>query len=361
MAIDDFEVVFDGFDLPDDVTDLKDDENSLEGDPIDLSDLDDPFTTESEEEDGDEDIDLPDDGDIEIPFGKTNTSKPSEKDIIQGSSLLLQDLGLFSLEKDEKIETLEDLQNVLSEKAAGAILQGLVDETPDIGKNLVAYVLNKGQDLTVEDLKAFYTQNLQEVDLTNLSFSNENIQDAREYMESKLTEKGLPTSVIKSALDTLEIENKLLEEANAYLEKDKQEMSTSKKVEESAEQRKKRLDGEKAFANNIVTKIQSSKWKPEKQQQVAGLIRNGEVLEFAKTALNDPELLVTFAELLTYYNKEKKEFNLEALAKKEATREVENQKKSLFQDYLSSLGSNKSADIETPLSGNGKKATFKKL
>lgn len=360
MAIDTFEAVFDGFDLPDDIINPDNQQEPIDDDTIDLGDDDDnSFDVPEFDDDDDEDNEQ---DDFQINFGDSSGKKVSETDIVKGSSLLLQDLGLFTLGENEKIETLEDLEHILKDKAAGSILQSLVDGTPDIGKNLVSYILNKGEDLTVEDLKSFYNQNLNEVDLTNLEFTNENVQDAREYLELKLQEKGLTKSVIKSALDSLEVENKLLEEANDYLKKDKEEIATSKKVVESAADRQKRLDGEKKFTNTIVTKIQGSKWKPEKQQQVAGLIRNGEVLDFAKEALNDPELLVTFAELLTYYDKEKKEFNLKALGQKEATNEIDKQKKSLFRDYMSSLGNGGTADINTPLSdGSGKKATFKRI
>ena len=368
--INDFTPVFEGlnFDSDDDLTkvgtpggpdpvDDNDDDDSLTDDVVIIPDN---LDLSSGGGGGDDD-----EGDLEDSFNKlfsnkTPENKAPESLIVEGASKLLQDIGLYSLKEGEAdVTTVEELELLLKERAAETVLTGLVESTPELGRNLVAFVLNKGEDLTKDDLQAFYTSYLQEIDISDLSFSAENEDEARAYLEEKYKEKGLRPSVIKTSLDALDVENALIEEANKYLEDDKKAVTTTKKVEETKEQRAKRLAEEKQFVTTVTTSIKESNWKPEKKQQVASIIKNNEIVDFANEALNDPTLMVKFAELLTYYNKEKKEFNLEALGKKEATKQVEKTKDSIFANFMKSQGSTKTADDSTGGEKPKEKATFR--
>lgn len=336
----------------DDNDGLKDDDFVVQlSDDLDLGDS------------GDSDDDPDDDADkaFQNLFKQSQSAELTEDVLVTGTSKLLQDIGLFTLAEGEEIKSLDDLEGILKERAGETILSSFIDETPDLGKDVISFILNKGENLTKEDLTAFYATYLNELDISELSFDDNSISQARDYLEVKYKEKGLRPSVIKTSLDALEVDGTLLEEANALLDKDKAASATKKSVTESKQERENRLKSEREFVSSVTNTIKTSNWKPEKMQKVASIIKNGEIVDFANSALNDPDLMVKFAEVLTYYNAEKKEFDFTPVAKKEATKEIENTKNSLFRDFLQSKGTSKTSQDTTEGKTPQKKASFRTI
>lgn len=355
--------LFESLDIKvDDFTKADENKDDDESPPVDIAD-DSVIMLPSDADLADlfDDVDTGDDDDnFVLPSTQTNTT-PNEEVILGGVSALLQDIGLLQLEEDEKIDSIESLELLLRDRGGRTIMDGLIASTPEVGQDLMSYILNKGDTLTTDDLRDFYNTYLNDVDLQSLEFSDSTIDDARSYLEKKYREKGLRETTIKTSIDALEVENTLLEEANALLNKEKETLSAKTKVQESQVDRTKRLNDEKVFVSKIKESITKSEWKPEKMGQVASIIKNNEIVTFANQALDDPELMVKFAEILTYYDKDKKEFNLEALGKKVATKEVEKTRNSLFSDFMKSSGNNIVADDVKAGGKNPQKASFRTI
>jgi hypothetical protein len=310
------------------------------------SDLPDEEEEEFEQDDNEElfDLDEEEEDVSELPLNEVKSA--------QATAEVLKQLGLIL--PDSEINSYDDVEDLLKTQAPQAIVNAMVDDLPDFGKNLAVFVLNKGSELTKEDLKDFYNDFFQDELVSTMSFSEDNIEDAKSFLRTEFKNKGMRESVINKTLDALEIEDELLDEANNILTEKKKTLRTTEKAEISTQTSQQKRDEEVAFIKSIRQEIVGTGWKKERQEKVLDVIANNKVSEVIRDAFSDPKSYVEFANLLSYYDFKTKSFDLTDFLNKAATKEVEKQKSSIFRDAYTSKGSG-GASEDTPKPGSRNK------
>jgi hypothetical protein len=302
--------------------------------------LDDDEESEEEEDGEEEEGQLP------------NLPVADEKASAKAIASVLQEMGLLNPEKD--IESYDDVEELLKTQAPQSLANAMIDELPDYGKNLALFVLSKGSDLTKDDLKDFYMSFFEDELMESLQdFSEDTIEDAKSFLRNEYKAKGLKDSTINKTLDALEIEEELLEEANSMLKEKKKLSKSAYKAQEASKQSTEKKIDEVQFIKQIRSEVNETKWKPERQKKVLDIIANNKIKDVISDAINNPKSLVAFANLLSYYDFEKKEFDLTDFVNQKATQEVEKTKSSIFRDAIKSAGSG--GGDETPPKKSKKK------
>lgn len=304
------------------------DEDFIEDDPFELEEDDD----ESEEQGEEEKESLQ-----KLPVA-------DEKKTAAATAAVLKEMGLINPEGE--LTSLDDLEDLLKTQAPQALVTAMVDELPDFGKNLAIFVLSKGADLTKDDLRDFYADFFQDELLESMNFDDDNIEDAKQFLRQEYKAKGMRDSVINKTIDALDLEEELLDEANKLLEERKAQSKSATKATQSMKESQERKIDEVAFIKSVRGEIQSRNWKPERQKKVLDVIANNRIKDVIRDAVDNPKSLVAFANILSYYDFESKDFDLTDFVAKVATAEVEKTKASIFRDAFKSAGSGSSGDGE---------------
>jgi hypothetical protein len=302
-----------------------------------------PQTTPEEDEEEEEDDDeLAPEYDEPFIIGEEEGSEVQNLPLdevrsAQATAEVLKQIGLILPESE--INSYDDVEDLLKTQAPQSIANAMVEDLPDFGRDLAIFVLNKGSELTKEDIKEFYNDLFQDELIQSASFSEDNLDDAKTFLKKEFKAQGMRESVINKTLDALEVEDELLDEANALLEEKKKVSKTSAKAEQATQTANEKRQDEVAFIKTIRQEIVDTGWKKERQAKVLDVIANNKVSEIIKDALNDPKSFVAFANLLSYYDFKTKNFDLTDFLAKAATEEVEKTKKSIFRDAFNSKGS----------------------
>lgn len=263
----------------------------------------------------------------------------------QATAEVLKQIGLILPESE--INSYDDVEDLLKTQAPQAIANAMVEDLPDFGKNLAIFVLNKGAELTRQDIKEFYNDFFADELVQTMSFSEDNLEDAKTFLKAEYKAKGMRESVINKTLDALEVEDELLDEANELLETKKKSLKTTEKAEQTSQTAQQKREEEVAFIKTIRQEIVETGWKKERQEKVLDVIANNKVSDIIRDALADPKSFVAFANILSYYDFKTKNFDLTDFLAKAATKEVEKTKNSIFRDAFTSKGGG-GASAETP-------------
>ena len=292
-----------------------------------------PFELDEDEEE--DEADEEDEEGLQLPVA-------NESAAAKATALVLKEIGLINPEKD--VESYDDLEDVLKVQAPQAVANALISELPEYGKNLALFILNKGEDLTKQDLKDFYNSFFEDELVENMSFDEDNIEEAKSFLRQEFKAKGLKNATIEKTLDALDLEGEILDEANSILEEKKKQSKTAEKVAKSSEESNSKKIDEVNFVKSIRTEISQTNWREDRQKKVLSMIANNQIKDVISDAFQNPKTLVAFANLLSYYDFDKKEFDLTDFFQKEATKEVEKVKKSIFKDAMRSAGSGGASD-----------------
>lgn len=277
----------------------------------------------------------------------------------QATAEVLKQIGLILPESE--INSYDDVEDLLKTQAPQAIANAMVDDLPDFGKNLALFVLNKGSELTREDIREFYNDFFADELVQTMSFSEDNLEDAKTFLKAEYKAKGMRESVINKTLDALEVEDELLDEANELLETKKKSLKTTEKAVETSQTAQQKREDEVAFIKTIRQEIVDTGWKKERQEKVLDVIANNKVSEIIRDALADPKSFVAFANLLSYYDFKTKNFDLTDFLAKAATKEVEKTRQSIFRDAFTSKGSGGASDQAPNPSTRNKLAGLKPI
>jgi len=292
---------------------------------------------EIDEDEEDEDL-------SNLPLAEVKSAKATAE--------VLKQIGLILPDSD--INSYDDIEDLLKLQAPQSIVNAMVEDLPDFGQNLAIFVLNKGSELTRQDLKDFYEDFFEDETVNSLSFSEDNLNAAREFLKAEYKIKGMRESVINKALDALDIEDELIDEANALLVDKKKKLKTEEKAQNTVVESQNKRNEEVAFIKSIRQEIVDTGWKKERQEKVLDVIANNKISEVIRDAFSDPKSYVEFANLLTYYDFKTKKFDMTDFLNKEATKHIEKQKSSIFRDAYTSKGSGSSSE-DMPKKGSRSK------
>ena len=233
---------------------------------------------------------------------------------------------------DGSPEKLETYMENIGYYAFNKVAEGIGED----GKNLLKYALALGEDVSKEKLQEFFSVRAQvpEIDfddedevkaflkdyyLATNQYGEDDVDDRIEFLETK----GKLSSFAEKHY------NELLENINAYEE---QQIS----IEQQKQQAKQEL------FNSVKTELMSYEWSLEKKKQVADKLNNKEFRRINNMIQQSPKALIQLADLYTYFDEEKQEFDLSSLiqkrqATKKAEKSLDNLEKNSFSSSLSSI------------------------
>lgn len=240
------------------------------------------------------------------------------------------------IDEDEEFdgtpEKLEHYMQNIGYYAFNKVAENLGDD----GKNLLKYALSLGEDASKERLQEFFSVRAQVPDvdfddenevkaflkdyyLATKQYNEDDVDDRIEFLEAK----GKLSSFAEKHY------NELLENINAYEE---QQIS----VEQQKQQAKQEL------FNNVRSELMSYEWSLEKKKQVADKLNNKEFRRINNMIQQSPKALIQLADLYTYFDEEKQEFDLSNLIQKrqatnKAQKSLDNLEKNSFSSSLSSI------------------------
>ena len=217
------------------------------------------------------------------------------------------------------------------------IAQNIIDKLPEKAKSILATVLETGEDISPEAFDKIITLSKDQLKYDfETGDDDKDIENAKAYLTSVYKEKGLKDRVIKSMLEDLEDESKLISEAKEEKEeKDKFIKEEQAKIAQ-AEAQKKIAERENAinFKNSIEAAIKETKYSPEKAKIVKDQILTVEegqskLINTIKAIWSNPQALVILSELASTYDRKTGKWELPRLEAKVKTEEVKKVKESI--------------------------------
>ena len=237
---------------------------------------------------------------------------------------------LTDREKQEPL-TEEEFNEILISELPSRALEALLETFPNNVQGLLKRAIHLGDSVNEEQLLEYF-QVAKTID--NIPESFEKAEDARDYLRKNYISTGVHgEDDVDDVLDTLEDKGKLVSTAERVAKADKEEqIDKKKKAEEDAIKvaNKRKEDNEK-FINTIKTEIDSLKWTKEKKTSVIDNLNTQTMRQKNALITSNPKALIQLANIYSYFNVEKQEFdftkliaemseNLDSKEKREALR-----------------------------------------
>lgn len=198
---------------------------------------------------------------------------------------------------DGSWEKIEESLDTLPQR----VLNGIIQQAPDLTKNVVRFAFSS-DNITRDDLVNFLNTYLEETKPETVDIST--MDDARDYLYKVYEDRGLKPKAINAALNSLEDEGDLLDEAKKEYEKMQQEKQNTPKSEkliadkqnEKMQQDQQRMQ----FIESLNNELEATGWKPTKVNQIRQNFSN--VNQILQDVYKNPKSLVKLVDFLTYYN-----------------------------------------------------------
>lgn len=226
---------------------------------------------------------------------------------------------------------------------------------PDNMKKILEFSFLK-PDASLEELKEFFNDF---VTSEEQPFVKEvkDTEEAKTYLESFYSKIMPGKYAVKAAIEAIEDEkgeNALVEEANARIKayNDELKSKTSDKVQSRLEsERKAKADKEAAdreFVNSVYTELKNTNWQDKRKTLLVDYISSGKANQVIKEASTKPKAFTQLANLATYFDPIKGEFDLSSFIKQYATEDVKKVKDNIIKDNFNSAGISKGSPGEGP-------------
>lgn len=254
---------------------------------------------------------------------------------------------------DGSVETLKQHLEQLPYKS----FKRAVESLPEFAQQIVNYAFSK-EISTPEDFKQF----MEEAVSANNQIVVDDVESARSYLEAKYRDMGIYASDddLLESLDLLEEKGTLLKTAKVLAEKDnaanKQALSLRVKQEEEAKLEREAKSKEQAqkLSKGIENTFKELNWKQERQQAVLQNLQADVVNRKNELIRNSPKAIVQLADIYSYFNEEKGEFDFSKLLdvkiqSKQNVATKERMQKDKFSSALAGLGNTESGNKKKSL------------
>lgn len=179
------------------------------------------------------------------------------------------------------------------------VLTGLINQTSDYSKDLVRFALSS-PNITRDDLINFNKTYLDETITTEITLDT--MDEARAYLENKYATTMKP-SAARAAINALEDDGILLDEAKEEYEKEQASKSnrpnTEKLIAEKENEQLERVQAQTRFAESINNELNATGWKPTKINEIKQRLTTLNPL--LTEAFKSPKALVKLVDFLGYY------------------------------------------------------------
>lgn len=273
---------------------------------------------------------------VEEEVEEETTSEEDDDPLLKQTVERLRNSGVLQfaegdIDSWEKIE--EQLEN-LPQLAVNTILS----QAPELTQKIIQYSFTKGADLTKEDLKSFITTYLEDISTQDYSVSN--VDEAKSFLHQYYKD-SLPKAAIDAAIETLEDEDEngqaLIDRAKKLADKVKSESKADKLIEDAQTKNRQKIQDRQKFINRLKQDLDQSEWKPARKQKVAEFITSGEANRIlSSAAASSTKALIQLANLATFWDEAKGEFNLDAFKDQMFAKQAKSLKDSITRNSFSS-------------------------
>lgn len=226
------------------------------------------------------------------------------------------------------------------------ILATMVEEAPEIGKQLIKFAFSS-ENLTVEDFKQFAKTYLDEVE--NTTSEIETMDEAREYLETIYKERGMRPSAIRAALDALEEDDALIEEAKQ--ESDKNKENKHKQTDQLIAQKQKedfdRAESQRQFVSKISEELESTGWNKQRVERIKTIMSNNNLGTLLNKTIASPKAIVKLADFLDYYDEKTGDIDYSKFMTKAETKQAKSFKEKVEQ-AINTPNSNTKSTLTNP-------------
>ena len=217
------------------------------------------------------------------------------------------------------------------------IAQNIINKLPEKAKSILATVLETGEDISPEAFDKIITLSKDQLKYDfETGDEDKDLENAKAYLTSIYKEQGIKDRVIKSMLEDLEDESKIISEAKEEKEeKDKFIKEEQAKIAQAEAQKKiDERENAKKFKESIETVIKETKYSPEKAKIVKDQILTVEegqskLINTIKAIWSNPQALVILSELASTYDRKTGKWELPRLEAKVKTEEVKKVKETI--------------------------------
>lgn len=215
------------------------------------------------------------------------------------------------------------------------VAEALVQQVPEVGKQLMKYLFSAGETLTLDSLKSFMDTYITE----ESEVLPEEEEHAKSFLLKRYTSQGMSERAANATIEALEDEKELLSEAKRLFEKESAQKKTDEIIKETDEEKVKRENSIKNYWNSIAHSIKETSWDIRKQKEVYAELSTSRTSQRLQEAYKHPKALVQLADFMTHFNNETGEFNLNAFKQQVASKEAINLQKNIMKDNFSSVSS----------------------
>lgn len=235
---------------------------------------------------------------------------------------------------DGSWEKLDSYFDSLPERVA----EDIIASAPDITKKLFEFAFVSGDDITVDSLKSFMKTYLEDVEAANTDIDVSTTESARKFLETELSKSLKSAVAVSAALDAMEDDGSLIEEAKARAEEKKKQNNHQAIIDNKVEQNRQMEEASRQRTLKIQSEINSGNYSKEAVSEMVGFLKQeNSVNNTLKDVFNSPKAFVQLLSLLPKFDRSKGEFNFDSFIKEAATPEIKKIKSSILKDNFSSV------------------------
>jgi hypothetical protein len=268
---------------------------------------------------------------------KKDTSQPKKvnseevEDIAVAVYQTLTNKGYITEDPEFKgtFEALDEVFNEIPEIVKSDMLEPLNVK----GKQIVEYILNKGEDLTDDDVVGFLSLYNQQTTVSTLEDAKKVITDA--YKNQGITDEEQIEMNIEFLESKGEDGEEVIKVANKFLKAQAQDPDDVLEAQRKAEA--EQLERIKEFDSNFRETLESSTYSKQMKRDLLKMYKQQDHVDVYTEAFQSPESLLQLVNLAKHYNPKTKQFDLKAFAKQAASKEIEKIKDRSIQNTFSSI------------------------
>lgn len=248
-----------------------------------------------------DDIEIEQDGDSD-PETETDSNYGENSDPLAIQTFnQLKENGVIIEDPNNPFDgTWEKLSESL-ESLPQRVLGALVEQAPELSKQLIKFAFSS-ENITVDDFKQFAKVYLEEIE--NTTSDIETMDEARDYLESIYKERGMRPSAIRAALDALEEDDALIEEAKIESDKNKElkHKQTDAIIAQKQQEEIQKTESQRQFVSQISTELENTGWNKQRIERVKSIMSNNTLGELLNKTIASPKAIIKLADFLDYFD-----------------------------------------------------------
>jgi hypothetical protein len=295
--------------------DIQDVDTSLLPD-FDLLGLDEENKNQEENEQEEEDTDTSEEA--EEPKQDNEETEKSSEESEEGLESIRVFYDMFKEQgilPEKDVNSLEDLTSEIDKyknELPNQVRDAIINDAPEVSRNVLDFAMTK-PNVTREDIINFLSAEAEDQKINSI----ETDEQAREFLEAEYTKLIGDDTAAKTAVDALEDKGQLQEKAKSMFQD-----RAAKLQEQAIQEREQQEAAQLQFYNDIEAQFESQTWKEDHKNKVVESWKQGSFVDVINDIKSKPKALVQLMNILSYYNSDEQEFNMDTFFTKASTKKV---------------------------------------